>query len=78
MTYLDMADTTYHQEGLEKRREFGRIEIYDSNTAFKKYLCIKTTNDYGNGKTGAHIRIHKGQAKQIIKALQKYIQYAEE
>ena len=75
--YLDMADVTYrtpYTEVIEERRKFGRIEIYDSNTAFKKYLCIGVSSDEGK----AHIRLHKGQAKQIVKALQKYIAYAEE
>ena len=74
MTYLDMADTTYRGKNLEERRGFGRIQLHDSNTAFKKYLCIGVSDEFGK----AHIRIHKGQAKQIVNALQKYIQCAEE
>lgn len=76
MIYLDMADVTYarHGEDISTRRSFGRIQVYDSNTAFKKYVCIGFSDEGGK----AHIRLHKGQVKQIVVALQKFIEYAEE
>lgn len=77
MTYLDMADDTYLRglsASLEERRRYGRIDVYDSNTVGKKYLCVSVSNCTGNG---AHIRLHKGQVKRLIKALQKFIAYAE-
>ena len=77
MTYLDMADDTYTHglsETIEERRRYGRIEVYDSNTVGKKYLCVKVTDKLNSG---AHIRLHKGQVKRLIKALQKFVEYAE-
>lgn len=81
MTYLDMADTTYSRgENIEECRKWGRVEIYDSNTVGKYYLCLLVSASKGNvsgREESAHIRLNRGQVKQIIKALQKFLEYAE-
>lgn len=82
-TYLDMVDDTYCRGQSRGEREiFGHLTLYDSNTVGKRYLCLKLT--HGPLQTtppiprqGASIRLHKGQVKRIIKALQKYLDYAE-
>lgn len=78
MTYLDMSDDTYtkgQSASIEERRRFGHLEVYDSNTCGKTYLCMKVTDLLH--RPGGHIRLHKGQVKRLIKALQKFIAYAE-
>ena len=72
-TYLDMADNTYARcEDIDTRRTWGRIEVYDSNTCGKYYLCVKVSNNRPE-HSSAHIRLRRGQVKQLIKALNKFV-----
>lgn len=74
-TYLDMADNTYARgEDIETRRKWGRIVVYDSNTVGRDYLCVKVSHggDGGN-EVGSHIRLHRGQVKQLIRALETFV-----
>lgn len=79
VTYLDMADNTYARgETIEERRKWGRIGVYDSNTCGKDYLVVKVSNTVTNGTDMcAHIRLHRGQVKTLIRALEKFVKESE-
>lgn len=72
-TYLDMYDKTYGN-GMypENRGHFGHLIVRDSNTAFKDYLLLGCNDDETSSiKHG--IRMNKQQVKQLIRALNKFI-----
>ena len=87
-TYLDIADETYtvgQKLGLEERRDWARLIVRDSNTVGKDYLLLRVSHNMHehagmdiDGQTAfCSIRMHKGQVKRLIKALQKFVDEAE-
>ena len=81
-TYLDMADETYSARRklpLENRRRWGRVIVRDSNTAGKDYLLLRVSQQVTDDQPEVGgIRMHKGQVKRLIKALQKFVNEVEE
>ena len=88
MQYLDIAYNTYTRNmdaTLEDRRDWARLELQDSNTVGKNYLLLKVSHNAvkhpNRGIRGerltASIRLHKGQVKKIIKALEKFLKEIE-
>ena len=74
-TYADIYDITYHGYDLP-RGYFGHLVIRDSNTCGKDYLLIGCNcDDTGDLKAG--IRLHKGQVRQVIRALNKFLERVE-
>lgn len=78
-TYLDMADDTYARgEPIDVRRHWGRIMVYDSNTVGKDYLCVRVSTCVGGSEMGSRMRMHRGQVKTLIRALEKFVKESEE
>ena len=83
--WLDMVDETYLRPNTwsrDARKAMGHLKIYDSNTVGKDYLCIGTSQHEAisqpvAGEAFGHIRLHKGQVKTVIRALQRWIDYVE-
>ena len=74
-TYADIYDQTYSKGYVTERSErakFGHLIIRDSNTVGKDYLLIGC-NDRADSGLDSAIRLHKGQVKQVIRALHKWL-----
>ena len=74
-TYADIYDQTYARgcvSELSERAKFGHLIIRDSNTAGKDYLLIGN-NKRNDNDLDCSIRLHKGQVKQVIRALRKWL-----
>lgn len=76
-TYADIYDITYGRDiHPENKGHFGHLVIRDSNTAFKDYLLLGC-NDNETSSLKAGIRLNKRQVKQVIRALQKFLDRTE-
>lgn len=74
-TYADIYDQTYSRgycKGKNERAKFGHLIIRDSNTVGKDYLLVGC-NKRTDNSLDSSIRLHKGQVKQIIRALYKWL-----
>lgn len=74
-TYADIYDQTYRRGYVTERSErarFGHLIIRDSNTAGRDYLLVGC-NKRADNNLDSSIRLHKGQVKQVIRALHKWL-----
>ena len=74
-TYADIYDQTYSRREMsaQERADFGHLIIRDSNTVGKHYLllgCIYREDS----SLDVSIRLHRKQAKQIIRAINKWLE----
>ena len=78
MSYCDLSDETYTRGrvcSLSEKRAWGRLQVYDSNTAGCDFLCV-AVSQLEPSPGSAHIRINLRQAKKLRAAVQKFIDYA--
>ena len=81
-TYCDIADETYLRgKPLEERRNLSRLEVRDSNTVGKDYLLIVVSRsrermlpeEFKDKRLYNSIRLHAGQVKRLVKALNQFL-----
>lgn len=86
-TYCDIADETYMRgKPLEERRDWGRLEVRDSNTVGKDYLLLVVSRarermlpeEFQDKRLYNGIRLHAGQVKRLVKALNRFLREKEE
>lgn len=85
--YCDIADETYMRgKPLEERRDWSRLEVRDSNTVGKDYLLLVVSRAWErmlpeerqDKRLYNSIRLHAGQVKRLVKALNQFLREKEE